>query len=73
MPQLGTPKKEKEQKTNKPSAEVVSAYSDEGKKRNASQHNGLSLRFRVLLISVYALLFVAAVVLIVVGEQQGWL
>jgi hypothetical protein len=74
MPELGSRKKEKVVKGKKADPkEVVSAYSEEGEKRNAPLRKGFGLRFRILLIAFYVLLFVGAIVLIVVGEQQGWL
>jgi cell division protein FtsL len=72
MPELGKPSKSKKSEEPQDETKVVSAYSEEGKARNAKRSSGLSRRFKILLIILYVLLFLAAMAIIYCAWKFSW-
>ncbi|OPZ32584.1 MAG: hypothetical protein BWY98_01315 [Tenericutes bacterium ADurb.BinA155] len=72
MPELGKPETSKKKKAAADQSQVVSAYSEEGKARNAARPNGLSRKFKTLLIILYVLLFFAAMAIIYCAWKFKW-
>ena len=71
MPELGTSEKKKREKRVSTKGEVVSAYSEEGKARNAATAKA-NKRFIILFIASGVLMLFAAIVLLIVGMNLGW-
>ena len=71
MPELGTPEKKKREKRVSTKGEVVSAYSEEGKARNAATAKA-NKRFIILFIASGVLMLFAAITLLIVGINLGW-
>jgi len=72
MLELGKPSKRKKVEEPHDETKVVSAYSEEGKARNAKRTPGLSRRFKVLLIIIYVLLFFAAMAIVNWAWKFNW-
>lgn len=72
MPELGTPEKKQKEKKVSTKGEVVSAYSDEGKARNAASAKA-NKRMKILLFLLAILVFFGSITLLIVGINLGWL
>ena len=72
MPELGTPEKKQKEKKVSTKGEVVSAYSDEGKARNAASAKA-NKRMKILLFLLAVLVFFGSITLLIVGINLGWL
>ncbi|MCR5348999.1 MAG: hypothetical protein K6E59_05290 [Bacilli bacterium] len=72
MPEIKSPKKKKEPSASKAKHnEVVSAYSEEGKRRNESTRR-LNLTFTIVGGVLAAALFGALIFVLIFGSNNGW-